>query len=337
MTSRPSALISIHNLTIAFPDETGERFTPVVKDVSLTVGRHEILGLVGESGSGKTQTALAILALTRPPGRVVGGSVLVDGEDVVGMDEAELRRVRGKKAAMIFQSPRTSLNPLMTIGDQIGRVYQRHRGLGKSAARTASLAMLRRVGIAGPERVAASYPHQLSGGMAQRVMIGMMVACGPELLIADEPTTGLDVTIQAQIFDLIQEVQTETGMSVLLITHDLGVVAETCHRVAVMQAGRVVEIAPVAELFARPRHPYTIRLLGALLRPDQPFDLTRETMQVSPETVLEIEGRHYRAVSVDSWAAKGVSTPELVEVGPEHVVLCHVTEVGAPIVAGAST
>jgi peptide/nickel transport system ATP-binding protein len=316
-------LVQIHNLTIAFPDESGERLIPVVEDASLSIRRHEILGLVGESGSGKTQTALAILGLTRPPGRVVGGQVLVDGEDVVGMDEAALRRVRGRRAAMIFQSPRTSLNPLMTIGDQIGRVYLRQQGLSKGEARAASLAMLRRVGIAGPERVAASYPHQLSGGMAQRVMIGMMVACGPELLIADEPTTGLDVTIQAQIFDLIAEVQAETGMSVLLITHDLGVVAETCHRVAVMQSGRIVEIAPADELFARPRHPYTIRLLGAMLRPDQPPAPATELPSYAVETTIEMGERRYRAVSVDAWAAQGVAAPEMIEVGPDHAVLCH--------------
>src|SRR5215217_6760781 len=328
-----ATLVQIENLTIAFPDESGERLIPIVKDASLSVRRHEVLGLVGESGSGKTQTALSILGLTRPPGRVVGGQVLVDGEDVVGMDEAEFRRIRGKKAAMIFQSPRTSLNPLMTIGDQLGRVYQRHQGLAKGEAREASMTMLRRVGIAGPERVVASYPHQLSGGMAQRVMIGMMVACGPELLIADEPTTGLDVTIQAQIFDLIAQVQGGTGMSVLLITHDLGVVAETCDRVAVMQSGRVVEIAPVDELFARPRHPYTIRLLRAMLRPDQPTELATEPPPTTAETAVDVEGRRYRAVSVDAWTSAGVTAPEIVEVGPDHVVLCHPGEASEQVVA----
>jgi ABC-type dipeptide/oligopeptide/nickel transport system ATPase component len=331
-----SALVQVDNLSIAFPDESGERLIPVVEDVSLEIRRHEILGLVGESGSGKTQTALTILGLTRAPGQVIGGRVVVDGEDVGGMGEAALRRVRGKKAAMIFQSPRTSLNPLMTIGDQIRRVYERHRGMGKGDARAASLAMLRRVGIAGPARVAASYPHQLSGGMAQRVMIGMMVACGPELLIADEPTTGLDVTIQAQIFDLISEVQAETGMAVLLITHDLGVVAEICHRVAVMQCGRIVEIAPVGDLFARPRHPYTIRLLGSMLRPDQPPDPTREAQPGPEETAIEADGNRYRAVSVDAWPSVRVAAPQMIEVGSDHVVLCHAADAGEPVVTGVS-
>jgi peptide/nickel transport system ATP-binding protein len=262
--------------------------------------------------------------------------VEVDGDDVVGMDEAALRRIRGKKAAMIFQSPRTSLNPLMTVGDQIGRVYERHRGMGKGDARAASVAMLRRVGIAGPARVAASYPHQLSGGMAQRVMIGMMVACGPELLIADEPTTGLDVTIQAQIFDLISEVQAETGMAVLLITHDLGVVAETCHRAAVMQSGRIVEIAPVADLFTGPRHPYTIRLLGSMLRPDRPPDPTREARQGPEETAIEADGNRYRAVSVEAWATAGVGAPQMIEVGSDHLVLCHAADASDSVVAGVS-
>ncbi|MCC6312587.1 MAG: ABC transporter ATP-binding protein [Thermomicrobiales bacterium] len=322
-------LVRIEGLTIGFPDETGERFVPVVEDAGFVVHRNEILGLVGESGSGKTQTSMAILGLTRRPGKVMAGHVIVDGVDVVGLDEAGLRRVRGRKAAMIFQSPRTSLNPLMTVGDQVARVYVRQRGMNRRAARAEALAMLRRVGIAGAERVAGSYPHQLSGGMAQRVMIGMMVACGPDLLIADEPTTGLDVTIQAQIFELIQQVQAEARMSVLLITHDLGVVAETCHRVAVMQGGRVVEIAPVEELFARPRHPYTVRLLGAMLRPDRPSGDTQEPDPLPERLDIEVGGRRYEAVSVDAWAAAGVGLPMTIEVAPGHFVLCHEREDGA--------
>jgi ABC-type dipeptide/oligopeptide/nickel transport system ATPase component len=319
-------LVRIERLTIAFPDERQERLIPVVQDVSLDIRRNEILGLVGESGSGKTQTSLAILGLTRSPGRVVAGRIEIEGENIVGMDEAALRRIRGRKVAMIFQSPRTALNPLMTIGDQLGRIYQRHHGLDKRAAREAALLMLRKVGIAGPERVARSYPHQLSGGMAQRVMIGMMVACGPQLLIADEPTTGLDVTIQAQIFELIQEVQRETHMAVLLITHDLGVVAETCDRVAVMQAGRVVEIAPVDDLFSRPVHPYTQRLLGAMLRPDVPPDFGSERASVPPATSFIVDGRECRAISVDAWESEGAGPPLMVELAPGHSVLAHRVE-----------
>jgi ABC-type dipeptide/oligopeptide/nickel transport system ATPase component len=316
-------LVRVESLSIGFPDEKALRLIPVVRDVSFSVGRNEILGLVGESGSGKTQTSLAVLGLTRPPGRVTGGRILIGGQNVVGLDEPGLRRIRGRKAAMIFQSPRTSLNPLMTVGDQIGRVYARQRGLNKNQARTETLAMLRKVGIAGPERVAASYPHQLSGGMAQRVMIGMMVACGAELLIADEPTTGLDVTIQAQIFELITSVQAETQMSVLLITHDLGVVAETCHRVAVMQQGRLVEIAPVEELFRSPHHPYTQRLLGSILRPDQPPSVAQLREAALESRPFTAGGREYAAVSVDAWARTPLAPPQMVEVGPGHLVLGH--------------
>jgi len=327
VTARPAAttepLVRVEALTVCFPDERGERLLPVVQDVSFNVGRNEIVGLVGESGSGKTQTSLAILGLTRMPGRVTGGRIVIGGQNVVGLDEERLREIRGRRVAMIFQSPRTSLNPLMTVGDQIGRVYQRQRNLDKRAAKAETVAMLRKVGIAGPERVAASYPHQLSGGMAQRVMIGMMVACGAELLIADEPTTGLDVTIQAQIFELITAVQAETHMSVLLITHDLGVVAETCHRVAVMQQGRLVEIGPVEEVFARPYHPYTKRLLGSVLRPDQPPSVETLREAAADTRPFEANGRQFAAVSVDSWVREGVAQPEMTEVGPGHAVLAH--------------
>lgn len=321
MTTNPIA--RIEHLSIGFPDERAERLVPVVRDVSFAIERNEILGLVGESGSGKTQTALAILGLTRPPGRVVSGEILVDGKNVVEMSDEGLRRIRGKKAAMIFQSPRTSLNPLMRVSDQIGRVFERHRGLGRREARAVVLEMLGSVGIEDPARVAASYPHQLSGGMAQRVMIGIMMACGAALLIADEPTTGLDVTIQAQIFELITSVQTQTGMSVLLITHDLGVVAETCDRVAVMQAGRIVEIAPVHALFASPVHPYTKRLLGSILRPDRPSEPIDLRPVFDVVETFECGSHVLEAVSVDAWAARDVGPPQMVKVGPGHVVLAH--------------
>jgi ABC-type dipeptide/oligopeptide/nickel transport system ATPase component len=295
----------------------------VVRDVSFAIQPNEVLALVGESGSGKTQTALAMLGLTRPPGRVTGGSIRIEGEEIIGAPEATLQRIRGSTVAMIFQSPRTSLNPLKTVGDQLGRVYQRHRGLDKKRARQQSLAMLGRVGITAPERVNRSYPHQLSGGMAQRVMIGMMLACQPRLLIADEPTTGLDVTIQAQIFALIREIQAETGMAMLLITHDLGIVAENCDRVAVMQQGRLVEIAPALTLFSQARHPYTLRLLGSILRPDQPPRLVDLDVPPANETAIVHDGRRFRAISVDCWKDAGASRPEMLEVSPGHAVLCH--------------
>ena len=316
-------LLSIEQLSIGFPSERDGQMQPVVRESSFTVDRNEIIGLVGESGSGKTQTAMSILRLTKPPGRVLNGRILFDGDDILQMNDNQLRQVRGRRAAMIFQSPRTSLNPLMTVGQQVGRIYSRYAGMGKKGADAAALEMLRRVGIAGPARVAASYPHQLSGGMAQRVMIAMMLACGPDLLIADEPTTGLDVTIQAQIFELIQEIQQETHMALLLITHDLGVIAEISQRVVVMQLGRIVEIAPVQTLFSDPVHPYTKRLIGSILRPDLPTlpDLSRGAEQ--PPVLLTAGGAPYQAVAVDQWRAQGVGRPEMLEIAPGHLVLAH--------------
>ncbi|MCC6790985.1 MAG: ABC transporter ATP-binding protein [Thermomicrobiales bacterium] len=315
--------IRIEGLTVGFPDDRRRLYVPVVEEVSFTVRHNEILGLVGESGSGKTQASLAMLGLTQPPGRVLEGRVLIDGHDILTAPEAAKREIRGRKAAMIFQSPRSALNPLISVGAQLVRIYIRHRQLSKRAAREAALTMLGQVGITGPERVFRSYPHQLSGGMAQRVMIGMMVACNPRVLIADEPTTGLDVTIQAQIFELIQTMQVETGMSVLLITHDLGVVAEICDRVAVMQAGRVVEIAPVDRLFAQPGHPYTVRLLSAMMRPDQARMPISEYPAGPAELPIVTAGQRRRAVSVDDWAETGAEDPVMVEIAPDHYVLSH--------------
>jgi ABC-type dipeptide/oligopeptide/nickel transport system ATPase component len=323
MTETRRPLLSIEQLSIGFPNEQDGAIQPVVRDSSFTVDRNEVVGLVGESGSGKTQTAMSILRLTKPPGRVLNGRILLDGDDILRMNDNQLRQVRGNRAAMIFQSPRTSLNPLMTIGKQVGRIYERRQKLGKKAAETATLEMLRRVGIAGPARVAASYPHQLSGGMAQRVMIAMMLACGPELLIADEPTTGLDVTIQAQIFELIQEIQQETRMALLLITHDLGVIAEVCQRVVVMQLGRIVEIAPVKTLFDDPMHPYTRRLIGSILRPDLDALPPGRRGADYPPVLLNAGGIPYQAVSVDTWKAVKVGRPEMLDVGPGHLVLAH--------------
>jgi peptide/nickel transport system ATP-binding protein len=333
-SSNPAAevrpIVEIEGLTICFPDPKGRRLTPVVRDAGFSIGRNEIVGLVGESGSGKTQTAMAILRLTRSPGRVTNGGIMIDGQNVLAMNERQLQQVRGNLAAMIFQSPRTSLNPLKKVGDQIGRTFVRRQQLTKRAAQVATVDMLGRVGIAGPERVAKSYPHQLSGGMAQRVMIAMMLACGPSLLIADEPTTGLDVTIQAQIFELIQEIQAERQMSVLLITHDLGVVAEVCQRVVVMQLGRVVEIAPVDALFANPLHPYTRRLLGSIIRPDQSPEMALSQRASSAE-VAPVGALPYQAVSVDAWAAQRVASPEMLEVEPGHFVLAHPTVAAATL------
>ncbi|NVJ18790.1 ABC transporter ATP-binding protein, partial [Myxococcus sp. AM010] len=223
------------------------------------------LGVVGESGCGKSLTALSLLRLApEPPVRVVGGEVRFQGRDLLTLPETELRRVRGRHAAMIFQEPMTSLNPVFTVGEQIGEGARLHLGASRAQARDKAVEMLRQVGIPAPAERVDAYPHQLSGGMRQRVMMAMALACDPALLIADEPTTALDVTIQAQILDLLARLQAERGMAVLLITHDLGVVAESCDAVVVMYAGRVMERAPVSALFAWPAHPYTAGLLRSL-------------------------------------------------------------------------
>jgi peptide/nickel transport system ATP-binding protein len=238
-----------------------------VDGVSYDVGAGETLAVVGESGCGKSVTALSILRLVpQPPGRIVGGAVRFAGRDLLGLSEAAMRDIRGNEISMIFQEPMTSLNPVLTVSRQIGETLILHQGLDHAAAAARVLEMLRLVRIAEPERRAGQYPHELSGGMRQRVMIAMALACNPQLLIADEPTTALDVTIQAQILDLMRELKAKTGAAIILITHDLGVVAEMAERVVVMYAGRKVEEAPVRELFRRPRHPYTLGLLASVPR-----------------------------------------------------------------------
>ncbi|GJD48340.1 Dipeptide transport ATP-binding protein DppD [Methylobacterium crusticola] len=251
------ALLDVRGLGIAFP-----RARPV-RDLSLTVGPAETVALVGESGSGKSLTALALMRLLPPGGRVAAGTIRFDGQDLGALSEARFRRIRGRDVAMVFQEPMTSLNPVLSVGFQIAEVLRRHEGLSARAARSRAIALLDRVRIPDPHRRVDAYPHQLSGGMRQRVMIAVAVACAPRLLIADEPTTALDVTIQAQVLELIDGLRRDLGMAVLLITHDLGVVAQWADRVAVMYAGRKVEEAEPDALFAAPLHPYTRGLLAA--------------------------------------------------------------------------
>jgi oligopeptide/dipeptide ABC transporter ATP-binding protein len=241
-----------------------------VRDVSFAVRRGETLGIVGESGSGKSVTAQALLGLTELPGKITGGDIRWKGASLVhGKDAAaRVERVRGHEMAMVFQDPMTSLNPVYTIGTQLGEVLQRHLGMGRKASRARAVELLDLVGIANPSQRVGQYPHEMSGGMRQRVLIAMALACEPELLIADEPTTALDVTIQAQILELIAELQERLGLAVLLITHDLGVVAGLCDRVAVMYGGKLVEIANAADLYARPGHPYSAGLLRSTPRLD---------------------------------------------------------------------
>jgi len=256
------ALIDVRNLQTYFP--TDEGVVKAVDDVSLVIPRGKTLGLVGESGCGKSVTALSIIRLISPPGRIYGGSITMQSRGrtlpLEKLSEHEMCGIRGSRISMIFQEPMTSLNPVFTIGQQIAEAIRLHQGADKATARQRAIEMLRKVRIPAPERRVDEYPHQMSGGMRQRVMIAMALSCNPELLIADEPTTALDVTIQAQILDLLRQLQRDLGMSILIITHDLGIVAEMADEVAVMYASKVVERAPVRELFARPLHPYTVGL-----------------------------------------------------------------------------
>jgi oligopeptide/dipeptide ABC transporter ATP-binding protein len=255
-------LLEVKNLQTHFRTRAG--LVRAVDGVSFHLDEGELLGLVGESGCGKSITALSVMRLVAPPGKVVGGEVWFGGENLLKASDARMREIRGDDIAMIFQDPMTSLNPVFTVGEQIAEALRLHRGLNRKQAREAAVEAMREVAIPDPARRAGDYPHQLSGGMRQRVMIAMALACDPKLLIADEPTTALDVTIQAQILELIDDLRRTRNLGVLLITHDLGVVAEVADRVAVMYTGRIVEESPVAELFARPKHPYTEGLLRSV-------------------------------------------------------------------------
>ncbi|MFN8173425.1 MAG: ABC transporter ATP-binding protein [Geminicoccaceae bacterium] len=257
-------LLTVEGLRVAAVTRGGA--IELVAGIDLDLARGEVVGLVGESGCGKSVTARAVMRLLGEPVQVTGGRVLLDGRDLLTLDEPEMRRIRGNRIGMIFQEPMTSLNPAYTVGWQIGEAIRLHRRQSAAEIEARTLELLRKVGIGAPERRLRQYPHELSGGLRQRVMIAMALACNPALLIADEPTTALDVTVQAQILDVIGSLRRELGMAVLLITHDLGVVAEFCDRVLVMYAGRIVERAPVRELFAYPRHPYTAGLLAATPR-----------------------------------------------------------------------
>ncbi len=267
--SRPDAasLLEVRGLSAAFFTRRGA--VRAVNDVSFDLAPGETLGIVGESGSGKSATAMAILRSLPFPGEITAGDILFRGESLLGTPEAAMRRIRGQEISLIPQDPTASLNPLMTIGDHLVEVLEVHLGLRGGEARSRALDLLRTVGIPEPEQRLKAYPHQLSGGMRQRVMVAMAIACRPKLLIADEPTTALDATVQAQVLDLVRTLSHELGTATILITHNLGIVAGLCDRVAVMYAGRIVEIGPRDELFANPRHPYTVSLLRCVPRLDR--------------------------------------------------------------------
>jgi len=255
-------ILDIKNLRVEFPTRRGTLVA--VDDVSLGIAPGEVLGLVGESGAGKTLTGLAIIGLLEPPGRIAAGEVRLEGRRIDNLPHEELRRVRGRRIGVVFQDPLTSLNPLYTVGEQLEETILTHLPLSKSQARTRALSLLREVGIPAPEARLHQYPHQFSGGMRQRVVIALALAAEPSLVIADEPTTALDVSIQAQVIALLKRLARERGTAVMLITHDMGVIAETAQRVAVMYAGRLVEIGPVREVIHSPRHPYTAGLMGSI-------------------------------------------------------------------------
>jgi oligopeptide/dipeptide ABC transporter ATP-binding protein len=260
MTNEP--LLSVEGLSVAFNTEQG--LLRVVEDVSFQLVAGETLGLVGESGCGKSVTAQTIMRLLpSPPARIEGGRIMFEGEDLVVLPESRMRRIRGDRIGMVFQEPMTSLNPTQRVGRQIAEVLSLHRGLGYGEAKALVISALKKVGIGNAERRLEQYPHELSGGLRQRVMIAMAIVCGPKLLIADEPTTALDVTIQAQIMELLQALQRDLGLSILLITHDLRIVAEMCRNTVVMYAGRIVESGPSAKIFLSPRHPYTAGLINS--------------------------------------------------------------------------
>ena len=317
-------LLEIRGLQTDFATDDG--IVHAVDGVDLTVDRGETLGVVGESGCGKTVTALSVLKLiAMPPGRIAGGRILWRGRDLVPLAPREMRDIRSKEIAIVFQEPMTSLNPVYTVGDQIAEVIRQHEDLGRRAALERAVEMLRLVHIPNAERRVRDYPHQFSGGMRQRVMIAMALACDPALLIADEPTTALDVTIQAQILDLLAEMKTRLGMAIMLITHAMGVVAETAQRVNVMYAGRVVEEAPVRELFAHPRHPYTQGLIRSIPRIDAAA--TRKPRLDSipgavPSPLDRLPGCRFAPRCAFASTVCREAVPPLREIAPGHKVAC---------------
>src|SRR5947209_8170753 len=319
MTVAP--VIEINELRVLFHGDDG-RTTHAVDSVDLSVANGATLGLVGESGCGKSVTSLAIMGLLSKHSAEVSGSVRFDGFDLLQASDETLRDLRGNRLAMIFQEPMTSLNPSFTIGDQITETILRHRGGSRKSARERAIDLLRRVHISSPERRIDEYPHKLSGGMRQRVMIAMALACDPRLLIADEPTTALDVTLQAQILELMRELKAASGAAIILITHDLGIVAEVCDEVAVMYAGEIVERAPVDELFGTPQHPYTVGLLGSIPRPDRRAEQLATIEGMVPNMAQPPAGCRFAARCPFVLAACTKAPPPLVEVSPGHLSRC---------------
>ena len=313
-------LLSVRDLEVVYT--SAGAVIHAVNGVSLEIKRGQSLGLVGETGAGKTTIAKSILGiLPDPPAKVLNGQIVLDGQDLLKLPEKEMRGIRGKKISMIFQDPMTALNPLMTVGDQIAEVVSLHEHCSKKESMNKAMQMLEMVGI--PAERYVEYPHQFSGGMKQRVVIAIALACNPELLIADEPTTALDVTIQAQVMDMIADLQKKLNTAMILITHDLGIVAEACDQVAVIYAGEIVELASKEELFLHPTHPYTVGLFGSI--PSLSEDVERLTpipgLPANPEALPE--GCHFNPRCTRCTAACRAGQVPFVQVAPDHFVRCH--------------
>jgi oligopeptide/dipeptide ABC transporter ATP-binding protein len=324
-----TALLDVRDLRTEFTTDDG--VVRAVDGVSFSLEAGKTLGIVGESGSGKSVTSLSILKLLGDNGRIAGGSIRFDGVDLVTLPEDKMRAIRGNRIAMIFQDPMTSLNPYLTVGTQLVEVLVAHRGLTRGAARERAIQALARTGLPDPGQRLGNYPHQLSGGQRQRVMIAMALACEPALLIADEPTTALDVTIQAQILELIRALQRDHGTAVILITHDLGVVAGTADDVAVMYAGKIVESASARELFARPSHPYTKGLLGSIPRMDRPRQARLTAIPGLPPDLAHIpSGCPFHPRCAEAVEACKAAYPAAVPVTPAHSAACIHVVPGGP-------
>ncbi len=315
------ALLEVKNLRTHFFSRAG--VVRAVDDVSFSIGRGEILGVVGESGCGKSVTSLSIMRLVDKPGRIVSGEILFEGRNLLDLPQEEMRRLRGSRLAMIFQEPTSSMNPVFTIGSQIQEAILVHEKVSREAARARVLELMRLVGIPDPEKRFRQFPHQFSGGMLQRMMVAMALACNPGLLIADEPVTALDVTIQAQILDLVKELRSKTGASVLLITHDMGVVAETCDRVVVMYLGKVVEDGPIDVIFDDPKHPYTAGLFASIPRLEETAEWLHPIPGVVPSPLNLPAGCRFRNRCPHAMPICAEAEPSTLEVAPNHRVACH--------------
>jgi len=317
--SEKDKLLEIKDLSIHYTSEDG--VVRAVEDMSLSVAKGETLGLVGETGAGKTTTALGIMSLiATPPGKIVKGEIMFEGEDLLKKKPAELRKIRGDKISMIFQDPMTALNPVMTVGDQIIEVIRLHRKISAKEAMKHTQDMLELVGIKGDRHV--DYPHQFSGGMKQRVVIAMALACEPTLLIADEPTTALDVTIQAQILDLMKKLKDELDTSMIMITHDLGIVAEVCDKVAIMYAGNVVEYTNKENLYTTPKHPYTVGLFNSIPTPDADEERLKPIEGLMPDPTNLPSGCPFHPRCPKAKPECSTTVPKMIEIQPGHFVKC---------------